>query len=344
MTKEISVIKALAPFEKDLAEFKKDFENVVYNLDDPAQLTQAKKDRLSIGKVISLLDKAHKKVKEPILIKGNLIDSTRKKYKDGLLELQDGIKDQIKKHDEAVAAEAERLQGLVDYIEGLADIDINRSSSSDIQEQLDKVNAVEVDDNYDYRKADATLAQVDVIKTLGTMLDVCLVKEREQAELAQLKKEKEEREQKAREDQIAADAVAEEARKSQQTIKDAEDAKQKAITDAAAAEQRTKDAEAKAKADQKQATIDAETKRLKDIQDVKDEAKRIADEKETARLAEVQRVEQEDKTRAANTKHKGAINRGILAEIVKLGATEAVGKKIIKAIAHSKIEHISIKY
>lgn len=96
-------IAAFNKFDKQLADFQKRYDGVVYDLSDPKEDKAARSDRYKIGQVISALDETHKKIKAPLAEKVAIIDKERKRIKDKLLELQEGIKTQIEKREQEIA-------------------------------------------------------------------------------------------------------------------------------------------------------------------------------------------------------------------------------------------------
>ena len=190
-----------------------------------------------------------------------------------------------------------------------------------------------------------------------------------QAEAARLKQEQIDRE--ARLQREAADkARAEAERKAQaerdrieQERRDALRREQEAIDQAAqadrdleAAEQRSRDQEkqriqdaAKAKED---ARIQAEQVEFnRKVVEKQAEINRKAAE-QRARDQEIQRqqdekdrIQREQDLREADTKHKGAINRQAVAQLVECtGLTEAQAKAVVTAIAQRKISSVTINY
>ena len=89
-------------FGKNLSEYKALYEGIVYDLTVPEQDKQARSDKLAIGKVIAQLDTVHKDIKAPLKERVDLLDGERKRIKDQLLTLQDGIKSQISDHEAAL--------------------------------------------------------------------------------------------------------------------------------------------------------------------------------------------------------------------------------------------------
>jgi len=310
------IVTEFNEFDSKMLAFQSKYDGVVYDLEDPAQDKQARSDRLAIGKVVSALDSTHKALKAPLKAQTDLIDAERKRIKDSLLGTQNRIKSQIADHEQKIKEHAEMLQGMVDKIENFALFaDGAKPDSERLSARLSNIKAINVDDSYEHRKADATLAQVDGIKKLESMFEAALEYETEQAELARLRQEQEAREQKEREEQIRLDAVRKQ--------------------------------EEKAEADRLKAAREiqeSKERHASEIQEAKDAAERKAKQEQEAREAEEQRIIDDQKRREANTRHRGTINRGILEELAKFGIDEKSGKKAITAIAKGEINHIQINY
>ncbi len=147
--------------------------------------------------------------------------------------------------------------------------------------------------------------------------------DRDQAELARLRKEDEERqareaeeraeqERKEREEQIAREAKEQAAREAEEAAAERE---RELKAEAEAAEQRAREAEQK--------------------------AQREREEREAA-----ERREQEEKERRErNTRHRSKLNNEAKAAIVAAsGVDEKIAKKIVTAIAKGEIDHVSIEY
>lgn len=153
---------------------------------------------------------------------------------------------------------------------------------------------------------------------------------REEAE-AKAKKESEAKAQKERED-IERRAV-----ESKQREEQAEADKQKAIRDAELAEERREQEAINNKAREEQAKIDAEAEsKRKSEQAAKNERQRIAEEEAQA--------EQDAKDRENDKKHRTAINRAALVDLIAGGVDEDQAKKAITAIARKSVRNISIQY
>jgi hypothetical protein len=266
--KVVNQIAEFNQFDANLIEFKKQYTGVVYDLTDPKQDMQARSDRLSIGKVISALDKKHKEIKAPLKVKTDLIDSERKRIKDELIDVQLLIKSQIEKHEKELEEKAIKLQAMVSEISALAEFDEFYSpNSSELEERIVILASINIDDSYEHREADATLAQVKANKKLFHLQTVALESEEKERKLKKLQDEeaariqaerdevirkkaaeqaKLEAEQKAEKDRIEAE------RKAKAEIEAAEQAKQKAISDAKKAEERAERQAEQARKDERE--------------------------------------------------------------------------------------------
>jgi len=183
-------------FESKLIEFKKKYDNVVYDLTDPEQDKLARSDKYSIGKIISSLDSKHKELKAHLKARTDLIDGRRKDIKDELLIVQRKIKGQIEAHEQAKEDLAEKLQCMVNEILEHGEFEhFSNPDSHVLNNRLKSIRCYVADDKYEDRKADATLALIETTKQLETMLE------------AALKSEKEERERADREEKIRKEAT-----------------------------------------------------------------------------------------------------------------------------------------
>lgn len=335
MTTEIAEFK---PFESQMAEFKKKYDGVVYDLDDEKQEKQARSDRYAIGKVVSKLDDAHKKIKEPLKIQVDLIDGERKRIKDELLDIQNKIKDQIKAHEDAIREHAEMLQGKVDAITVLGEFgEFETPTSDQLLGRIERLDEVEVDDSYEIRKADATLAQVETKKKLTALYEQQKKHEDEQAELERLRQEKEERDRKEREEQIRKEA--------------AEKAKKEALEKAALERM-----EAERKAKEEQERIQAEADRL--VREAHEQAEKKAAEERAKHEEEVRKQKEREAAEAkakqekeaaeakkkARQTHRAKIHSGIKGAFIERGFDEETATKIVELIKDGKINHVIIEY
>jgi hypothetical protein len=325
--KVVNEIAEFNQFEANLVEFKKQYEGVVYDLNDPAQDKQARSDRLSVGKVIILLDKTHKELKAPLKAKTDLIDHERKRIKDDLLSVQLLIKSQIEKHEQEIADHAEMLQGRVEAIELcftlIAD---SNPTSKEIKESIETVNSFKVDGSYEHRKADALLAKTESLEKLELMLEAQLKVESEQAELQRLRDEEAARLQAERDEAIRKEAA-------EKATHDAELAAQKKIDDA---ENDKLQAIEETKRAEEQAERQAEQAR-------KQERERIE-----AEQAEAKRKQDEADKKEAAKKEKQAyrakVHKAAKADFIKAGFCESDATNLVNIIKDGKIKNIIIEY
>lgn len=320
-------IVEFSEFEAQLAEFKGKYDGVVYDLTIPEEEKQARSDRLTIGKVIANLDRKHKELKAPLKEKVDLIDGERKRIKDDLLKVQGKIKAQIEDHERKIQEHAEMLQAKVDAITALGEFDISDQPDSKLLVgRLTDARSVDIDDSYEHRKADATLALVDVTKKLEQLYHDRLVYEEEQAELEQLRKEAEERERKDREEAIR--------REAEQKAKEQAEREAKAAIDEA--ERKTREAEqAKLKAEE-ESKIKAEIA-------AREERERIEREQAEAKAKREAEQAKEDAKKAKQA-HWQKIHSAIKKDLMANGVDEKLAISIIELIKDGKVSHLSIDY
>ena len=339
--KKIEVVNQVTEyneFEAKLANFKSQYEGVVYDLTDPDKEKEAKADRLSIGKVIASLDREHDRIKAPYKEKIDLIDSERKRIKDGLLAVQGGIKGQIKAHEQKIADHAEMLGNKVQAIYDLGEFgEFEKPDSENLKARIASLKSIEIDDSYEFRKADATLAEVDTAKKLAGMLAEAMKREAEQKELELLRKAEEDRKQAEHEEKIRAEAA-------EQAKREAEAAAQQKIDNAnrekIEAEQAAKREADEAEELRRQAAIDAELEKQRAIED---ERKRIQEEQEKAK-AEAEAKQKEEGAKKAKQAHRVKIHKEAKESFMALGFTDEVATDIVKVIKDGLIKHIKVEY
>ena len=333
-----TAIVEYSEFEAKMAEFKKSYDNVVYDLSDPVQEKKAKSDKRTIGTVISALDKKHDELKAPLKAQVDLIDGERKRIKDELLGVQGKIKDQIKAHDEAIWKHSVMLQGKVDEIVNLGVFgEFETPTADQILERMAQIEEIDVDDSYETRKADATLAKVDTLKSLNALHEKQKQYEEQQAELERLRQEKEERDRLEREEQIRKEAAQKAKREAEEA---AERAKQQAEQEA---ENIRRAAELKAKQEKEAAKAEADRK----VREAEERGRKAVEE-ERAKVAAEAKAKQEKEAAEAKKKekqaHRAKIHKAAKASFVKEGFSEADATKIVELVRDGKIAHVVIEY
>lgn len=334
-------IVEFSEFEAQLLKFEKDYGSRVYDLTDTTQEIAARGDRLAVAKVQSAFQKVKVAVKERAQ---SIVNNTNKKGKiinDRLEAVKQNIKGQLDKRDQELKEHAEKLQGTVDEITQLCIFvsdDRNQTQinpdSRQITQRLSIIKNIVIDDAYEDRKADATLAKIETIKELETILSGRIKFEKDEAELEKLRKEKEERQRAEREEQIRKEA----------TEKATREVEKKAEREAV--RQRELAEEEKRKA---QAEID----KAKREKEAAEQAVKLVEEQAREQLAreqiqkeEKERIEQKKiENKKADKNHRKIVeNRAIESFIKCAGIDRKTAGLIVMVIADRKIQDVSINY
>jgi colicin import membrane protein len=358
--KQSTSIVEFRPFEAQLEEFVERYEGVVYDLEDPRQDKQARSDRLAIGKVVSRLDAAHRTLKAPLKERVDLIDGERKRIKDRLLEVQDGIKRQIKAREDAIRAHEEALQARVDDIADLAEFDplAPPPSSEQVAERLEAARAIDPTDEsvYETRTADAALEHRRVTNQLEKLLVERTQYEEDQAELARLKAEREEREQQERDARIAAEAAERAKREAeerhQREVEAARKREEDMAREKAEAEERARLAVERTDRQRKEAEEQLERERIEAAARAKREAEEAvrlererAEQEKAERDAKLEADRMAAEKKAANESHRKKVRREAVEDVSSnsgIGFTDAAD--IVRAIEDGNIRHVRIEF
>jgi len=323
--KVVNEVTEFNEFESQLAEFKNKYDNIIYDLTIPEDEKQARSDRLTIGKVIANLDRKHKELKAPLKEKVDLIDGERKRIKDDLLNVQDKIKSQIQSHEDAIQAHAEKLQAMVESIYDYAEF-ADPPTSDRIAERIELLKKIDIDDTYEHRKADATLAHVDTMKKLVTMLADRVQYEEDQAELERLRVEAEARAQKDREDAIRKEAAEAEKAEQEKIRLEAEKRAERALKEAQEeSDRKAKEAEERGRKEAEAAHAKREQERI--------EAERKAEE---AKAKEAAKKEKQV--------HRNKIHKEAKQSFIDNGFTEEQATEAVTLIKEGKIKNVNIIY
>ncbi len=272
------------------------------------------------------------------------IDANRRVYKDAFESLQAEVRQPLTEWEQAERERVQRHEQRIESIKQNTELGDDACSAS-IGSALNMLSDLFIDESWEEFEAEAHRVKNDRFKQLQALLEKRKKYESEQAELEQLRKAAAEQAQKDREAQVAREA-AEKARKEaeQEAQVEREKAERERIAAEMAAEQAKRDlelAEQRRIAQENQAKLDAIAAE-----------KRAAEQAEAARQAEIdrqaaeaKRVEDERLKREADTKHKGAINRQALADLVEhADITEDQAKLVIKCIAKRLIANVVINY
>lgn len=230
------------------------------------------------------------------------------------------------------AAEAERVAKLQRGIEWFnlraqenADLDC-----AELTATISQVEAIVVGEKWQEFEAEAHRVKASTLESLRAAFATREVFEKEQAELAQLRKEKEERDKKDREEQIRREATEKANREAEEKLQ--------------AANKREQDLKDQAEQALEQAEKNAENERLASIehqrvaaeQATKAEAKRIDDEKAEETI--------QAQAREADVAHKTEVLGAAKKAILLSGVTEDQAKEIVNRIRHGLVPNVSIKF
>jgi len=347
-TKSSTAIVEFNQFESDLAEYKARYENVVYDLAVPEQEKQARSDKLSIGKKIAELDRVHSAVKAPLKAQVDLLDGERKRIKDGLLSIQDGIKSQIQEHEAAIKAVADALLNKAMQLAYLAKFETPPTISV-VRDRVAQLKATVIDDSYGEQQALAALNKEQSLQVLEPMLLGLEAQEKAAAEAEQARIAAEEQARLEREKQIAAEAAANAKREAEEAAtkaqQEAEAATERERLAREKAEQTARETAERAKKQAKEAAERAEREKAEAVAKAEAAAKAEAVRVERDRLAAIERERLATEKREANKTHCAAINNAAVAALVNnCELTLEQTKAVVVAIAQGNVPAVSISY
>lgn len=272
------------------------------------------------------------------------IDANRRVYKEAFERLQEEVRSPLNQWEQAEKERVQRHEQRIESIKQNTELGDDACSVS-ISSAIDMLNELVIDESWEEFETEAHRVKNDCLKQLQDQLEKRKKYESEQAELEQLRKAAAEQAQKDREAQVAREAAEQARKEAEQAVQaEREKAERERIAAEMAAEQAKRDlelAEQRRIAQEYQAKLDAIAAE-----------KRAAEQAEAARQAEIdrqaaeaKRIEDERLKREADTKHKGAINRKALADLVEhANITEEQAKAVVKAIVSGKVSNVSISY
>lgn len=289
-----------------------------------------------VARTKTALDEAGKGLNETARKQIDAVDESRRNIRAAL----DALRDRARKPlDDWEAAEARRKDEVAEKLRFITNVVMLCSaadaSSSYIDAELIALNKMEFDaDIFGDDLGIAVAKKTSAMSTLGELYRRAVKAEADAAELAKLRAEQQEREAqefaRAEEKRLADEAEA--ARKADEDR--AKAAEEKRLADIKAAEDRAAKEASDKVAAAAQAKIDAanaETARLKKIED-----DRIAAEKQAA---------DEQAAREADRAHRGKLmGEAKTAIMAHSGATEEVAKKIVLAIVAGEIPNVTLRF
>jgi len=351
----IDVSTALNPFRDQLAEFKSQFDNVVYDLRDETENKQARSDRLAVGKVISALDARHKEIKAPLQVAVKLVDGERKEIKDDLLEVQGKIKLQIDTHEAAIKARSDEILERINVLRQLIDFGGFHATISELSDRLKAAEQFPIDDTLDDHKGWAALSKTETIEKLKDLHTLRTKYDADQAELARLREKDAARERAEQDERIRQEAEAKAKREAQEAVEAAEQAQLKAEQDAKDAAERAEREAQEAVERNKQTLIDAKAKAeraakaqaeadRRAVEEAEERGRREAQEAHDAKIKAAQDAKAKEDKRKSRQAHRNKIHKAILDAFLYGGLNNDDSTLAVSLIQDGKIAHVGIEY
>ena len=296
-----------------------------------------------IAKSKTALDDAGKKLSTEQKEVPKRIDAERKRVWDKLELWQKEVRKPL---DDWQDAEDRRIDAIKADIELISDqaMNLDGITAADLEIRIGSVEAIAIEDKWAEFQLDAAKAKDSTLATLRNALTARKLYEADQVELAQRRADDEARAQREHDERIrreAAEQARRDADEAAQRERDQAEQREKALKrQAEESEQKAKQAKADQEAAEQRAEREREESAARQEQAV--EQARIA-EKKRADDAAAEIVRQQD-ARAADTAHRGKVNRSALEAFTANGMTEACAKQAITLIVQGKIPAIALTY
>jgi hypothetical protein len=319
-------VSQLDPFQKELEKYKSRFENVVYDLDTDKGMKLAKSDSFEISKTASALEKKYKLISAPINDIRSKLLSKRAEIRDDLRSVQDRIKSQIKKHEEAKKAHLDMLQSKLDYIKQGAYFSDELITSESIKRRIDIYKDIIIDESYEHLKDDSIEALSETISKLKSLYDDTLQREKEKLELEELRALKQKKEQEERDRKIAERATEQAKIEAQKLLE----------------QQRIK-AEKEAQRKIEEANEQIRLSEIRAERAAKEERKKIEREQAEIRRQESEKLKLEDE-RKQMLEHRNMIHKQSKDSFLAQGFDDEQSTKLVTIIKDGLIDNVSINY
>lgn len=290
---------------------------------------EKKKDRDELASIAykvarskTTIDNAGKDFVADLKMQAKLIDERRKATREQLDALRDEIRAPVNRWEENESA---RIQGYIDAVQEIREMGMMRYEEHELEELEIKRALVEDVDPSNYEEFEERCAEVRLaaLATLDSSIQLRKRYDAEQAELAELRREKEERV--AREAQERAER--EQAERDEQIRREAAEAEQRK-----AEEQIRQEREARECAERQ-------------AREAVERAERAKQEAEESQRREAEERKAEEERRMRNKQHKGKVNREAAEAIESIANVSTVtAKKIVEAIIKGKVPNVTINY
>lgn len=259
------------------------------------------------------------------------IDAERKRMRDLLDGWQAEVRRPLTEWEEAEEARKAKHQAGIDQIN--LRLECRDLDSAELKTNIAWLEGMAIGESWEEYEVEASRAKD---KALAALRDALVVREKyeaEQAELAELRRKLAEQEQKDREARIAQEAADKAKREAELSAQAERDAAAQRERDLELQAERAKRAELEAQQRAEQAERDAQAK-----------AEQAAAAERQRQADEQARIEAEAKAREADREHRKTINSEALAAFIAGGMPEECAKQAITLIAQRRIPHISINY
>ncbi|RQO57571.1 hypothetical protein [Pseudomonas sp. KBW05] len=254
-------------------------------------------------------------------------------------------------------AEQARKDKHVDGIQAIKDLAVFEATpaAAHVAQIIADLELVEISDAWEEFLAEAAQVKDQTLAKLRALHAERAQYEAEQAELTRLRLEKEARDKKDNEDRIAREAAEQATREAEaKALRDREAESQRVRDDQAAAEKRESDlklqaAEAERQAEQaKREKIEAEQKAERDrLQGIEDQKRAV----EQARLDEKARADaaadeilRQQRERQADVAHKSKILGEAKQALIGMNISEELAKAIVLKIARGEVPNVTIQF
>lgn len=297
------------------------------------QIAKSKTALEAVGKEISAQQKEIPKK----------IDAERKRVWDILESWQKEVRKPL---DDWQAAEDQRVTAHNDGIQQIKDLAMfaETPTAAFVAQVIADLELVSLDDSWEEYLPEAAQAKDKSLAALRALLVTRQEYEKEQAELAKLREEKEARDKKDAEDRIASEAAAQATLQAEAKARDEKAAAEKREADLKLAAAESERKAEQAKREQIEAEQKAEADRLAAIERQKEAVEQARLDEVARQEAEAAELKRQADAREADLEHKKSINRAALEAFVAGGMTEECAKQAVTLIAQRKIPAVTISY
>ncbi|XAI95221.1 hypothetical protein [Leptolyngbya phage Lbo-JY16] len=270
------------------------------------------------------------------------IDAERKRMRDLLDGWQEEVRRPLTEWEEAEEARKAKHQAGIDQIK--MRLECRDLDAAELKSNIAWLEGVAIDAEWEEFETEAARAKD---KALAALRDALVVREKyeaEQAELERLRAEAAAREQKEREERIAREAAEAERLAAERRAQEERDAAARREAEAkAAAERRELELKLAAERAEREA-LEAKQRAEQAERDAQARANAAAEAERKRQADEQARIEAEAQAREKDRAHKGAVMKAAKEAIMTAGVTEDQAKAIVKLIASGSVPRVSISY